>query len=179
MLRVLKPGGLLLCAEPDNFGTWTARNSLSCYLSIDETVAGFKFQLTQERGREALGLGNISLGGLLPGLFAEFGLVDVQVYLSDKTVPLFPPYGRPDQRAVLSDTEKWFESAHDFSRDQAHKLFIAGGGNPAEFDYHWLREIDNRERYLKSVKNGTYHCAGGVLMYLVSGRKCESGESLC
>lgn len=174
MLRVLKPGGLLLCVEPDNFGTWTAANSLSRFLSIDEEVSGFKFQLTQERGREALGLGDVSFGGLLPGLFAEFGLADLQVYLSDKTLPLFRPYSNPEQRAVLGDTEKWFESAQDFSSDQAHKLYMAGGGDPAEFDRHWSQVLRNRALYFNAVRDGTFHGAGGVLMYLVSGRKCES-----
>jgi ubiquinone/menaquinone biosynthesis C-methylase UbiE len=171
MLRVLKPGGLLLCVEPDNFGTWTATNSLSRLFSIDDVVAEFKFQLVQERGREALGLGDSSCGALLPGLFSEFGLADIQVYLSDKTLPLFPPYNNPEQWAVLRDMEKWFKSAQDFSRDHAYKLYMAGGGNPLEFEDQWLQVLANREIYFDALCDRTYHSPGGVLMYLVSGRK--------
>jgi hypothetical protein len=69
------------------------------------------------------------------------------------------------------DFVTWFESATDFSRGQARQLFIAGGGEASEFDGHWLRELANRDRYRNAVRECRYHCAGGVLMYLVSGRK--------
>jgi ubiquinone/menaquinone biosynthesis C-methylase UbiE len=174
MLRVLKPGGLLLCAEPDNFGTSLAVSSLSLSLSLDDEAEVFKFYLAQDRGRKALGLGDHSFGGLLPGVFVKSGLSDMQVYLSDKAMPLFSPYSTPEQRALLGDTEHWFESAEDFSRDHSHKLYIAGGGDPVDFDLHWSRVLANQERYIKAVRNGTYHCAGGGLMYLVSGRKTRN-----
>ena len=171
MLRVLKPGGLFVCAEPDNFGTYAGATSLSDCSSLEDEAAAFKFNLAQQRGRKALGHGDASLGGVLPGLLADFGLTDVQVHLSDKAIPLFPPYDAPEQRAVLGDTEAWFESATDFSKDQAQQFFIAGGGEASEFDGHWSRELANRDRYRNAVREHRYHCAGGVLMYLVAGRK--------
>jgi SAM-dependent methyltransferase len=171
MLRVLQPGGLFLCVEPDNFGTYAAATSLGGGSSLEDEAAAFKFNLAQQRGRMALGHGDASLGAVLPGLLAASGLTDVQVHLSDKAIPLFPPYGAPEQRAVLGDTEAWFESATDFSRDQAQQFFIAGGGEVSEFDGHWSRELANRDRYRSAVRERRYHCAGGVLMYLVSARK--------
>ena len=171
MLRVLKPGGLLLCVEPDNFGTCAAASSLSDSSTLEEEAAAFKFNCARERGRKALGHGDASLGGVLPGLLVAAGLKDVQVHLSDKAIPLFPPYSVPEQRAVLGDTETWFESAAEFDREQAHRFFVAGGGDPAEFEGHWARELANRSRYLDAVREQRFHCAGGVLMYLVSGRK--------
>jgi hypothetical protein len=171
MLRVLQQGVLFLCVEPDNFGTYAAATSLGGSSSLEDEAAAFKFNLAQQRGRKALGHGDASLGGVLPGLLAASGLTDVQVHLSDKAIPLFPPYGAPEQRAVLGDTEAWFESATDFSRDQAQQFFIAGGGEASEFDGHWSRELANRDRYRSAVRERRYHCAGGVLMYLVSGRK--------
>jgi SAM-dependent methyltransferase len=82
MLRVLKPGGLFLCAEPDNFGTYAAATSLSGCSSLEDEVAAFKFNLAQQRGRKALGYGDASLGGVLPGVLVASGLTDVQVHLS-------------------------------------------------------------------------------------------------
>jgi len=171
MLRVLKHGGLLLCVEPDNFGTCTGASSLSDSSSLEEEAAAFKFNLARERGRKVLGLGDASLGGILPGLLTSAGLKDVQVHLSDKAIPLFPPYNVPEQRAMLGDTETWFESAADFDREQAVEFFVAGGGDPDEFDGHWARELANRNQYLTAIREQRFHCAGGVLMYLVSGRK--------
>ncbi len=171
MLRVLKPGGLLLCVEPDNFGTSAAATSSRDDWSLEEEAAALKFNLAQQRGRRALGFGDASLGGMLPGMLSAAGLADIEVYLSDKAIPLFPPYAAPEQRAILQDTEAWFESSIDFSRDQARGLFIAGGGDPAEFEAHWAMEVAGRSNYRKAIRESTYHCAGGVLMYLVSGRK--------
>jgi len=171
LLRVLKPGGLLLCVEPDNFGACAAASSLSDSSSINDAAAAFKFNLARERGRKALGHGDASLGGILPGLLIAAGLGDVHVHLSDKAIPLYPPYSVPEQRAMLGDTENWFRSAADFDREQAHKFFVAGGGDPAEFDGHWTRELTNRSQYLSAIHEQRFHCAGGVLMYLVSGRK--------
>jgi SAM-dependent methyltransferase len=104
MLRVLQPGGLFLCVEPDNFGTYAAATSLGGGSSLEDEAAAFKFNLAQQRGRKALGHGDASLGAVLPGLLAASGLTDLQVHLSDKAIPLFPPYGAPEQRAVLGDT---------------------------------------------------------------------------
>jgi len=58
-----------------------------------------------------------------------------------------------------------------FDREQAHRFFVAGGGDPAEFEGHWARELANRNCYLDAIREQRFHCAGGVLMYLVSGRK--------
>ena len=172
MLRVLQPGGLLLCVEPDNFGTCAAATSLSGGSSLEYDVAAFEFNLAQQRGRKAVGLGDLSLGGLLPGMFAAAGLQQVRVHLSDKAMPLIPPYDTAEQRAVLGDSQTWFESAPDFSKAQAQQFFIAGGGSPSAFEKHWSAEVAGRDDYLRAVGEQSYHCAGGALMYLVSGRKC-------
>src|SRR6516164_6699938 len=76
MVRVARPGGLILAAEPNN-------------------VARARLQLICERGKAALGEGNNSIGDLVPSLFAERALVDVRVYVNDKAEILLPPYDSP------------------------------------------------------------------------------------
>src|SRR5262245_24084655 len=71
----------------------------------DEIAALVRFQIVCERGKEALGEGNNSLGEQVPGMFAELGLRDVQVCLNDKASLLLPPYGTPAQRALVEDVE--------------------------------------------------------------------------
>jgi len=171
MLRVLRPGGLLLCAEPDNFGTYCAASTQSLTRSLEEEAQAFLFELAQQRGRTALGLGNVSLGGILPGIFAEAGLKNIQVHLSDKACPLFPPYETEEQRVMLAETENWFSSAPDASVEQVRRFYIAGGGNPADFEAHWAREQERRRAYLETVQQGRLNCAGGTLMYLLSANK--------
>ena len=171
MLRVLAPGGVLLCVEPDNFGIWSAASSVADDEPIEHRVEAFRFALVCERGRVALGRGNPSLGGRLPRLFAALGVQQIAVHLSDKAVPLYPPYGSDEQRATVRDMEAWYRGAPDFSREEAHELFTAGGGAAGDFDVHWRRELARRERTLDQLRTRRFDCAGGVLMYLVSGRK--------
>jgi len=171
MVRVLKPGGLLLCVEPDNFGTFSDASSWSASVSLEDYVAAFKFALTQQRGRTALGLGNLSLGGRLPALVAQTGLMNVQVFLSDKVLPMFPPYATAEQVALLATIVNLHSSGVDFAREEVKRNYLAGGGSDAEFEGHWAREIADRQKYHDAISKRQYDCAGGTLMYLVSGSK--------
>ena len=60
-------------------------DSVSFHDPVDEILARARLQLICERGKAALGEGNNSIGDIVPGLFAERGLVDVCVYLNDKS----------------------------------------------------------------------------------------------
>ena len=84
MVRVARPGGLILAAEPNNVASALIFDSLSFHDPVDEIIARVRLQLICERGKAALGEGNNSIGDLVPGLFAERGLVNVRVYLNDK-----------------------------------------------------------------------------------------------
>ena len=171
MVRVLKPGGLLLCVEPDNFGNYSGASSLNESLSLEDYAASFKFELTYQRGRIARRLGNISLGGRLPGLVAQTGLTNIQVFLSDKVLPLFPPYETAEQVAVLDNNEQLLSAGTDFSREEVRRNYLAGGGSEAEFESHWLREIAQRKKYRDAISDRSFDSAGGTLVYLVSGTK--------
>jgi ubiquinone/menaquinone biosynthesis C-methylase UbiE len=174
MLRVLRPGGLLLCAEPDNLSTFAGASSLHETDSVEERVAEFRYALTQQRGRMALGQGNLSLGGRLPAMFATAGFAGLRVHLSDKAVPIYPTYEAPEQRAVLGDTEKWLASGVDFTREEARQRHLAGGGMADEFEAHWARELARRENYRDAVRRNAYDSGGGCVMYLVSGYKPQA-----
>lgn len=172
MIRVLEPGGLLVCVEPDNFaGGYAAETSLSRSGSLEDDVAGYRLALAQSRGRIARGLGNFSLGGRLPGLFAAAGLADIRTYLSDRALALFPPYGAPEQKALINDIEQWFESGHEFTKDETRRNFLAGGGQDSEFDDLWVRELARREQLRTAIREKTYDDGGGPLLYVVAGSK--------
>jgi ubiquinone/menaquinone biosynthesis C-methylase UbiE len=49
MLRVLKPGGLMFCSEPDNFGTSSAVSSLSLSLSLDDIACPSMIEPSQRQ----------------------------------------------------------------------------------------------------------------------------------
>lgn len=171
MVRVLAPGGLLLCVEPDNLGTCSARSSFSDEQSIDEAMASYGFQLAVERGRRALGLGDHSMGGLLPGLFAATDVLGgIDVRLSDNAMPAYPPYDRPEQRALLDAMRSWYDIGTS-EREETFRLFCAGGGDPTRFDEMWQLQADGREELEEAIGAGRLTFAGGALMYMVSALK--------
>lgn len=173
MLRVLRPGGLLLCVEPDNFGTFAAATALNASATPEELVEEFRFALSQDRGRKVRGESYVSLGGRLPAMVAAAGIADVRVYLSDKVVPLYPPYAKAEQRAVLDALEQWYAGGVDFSREEARQRFLASGGAAGEFEAAWAGELARRQKYREAVRTGTYDDAGACLMYLVAGTKAQ------
>jgi SAM-dependent methyltransferase len=103
MVRVARPGGLILAAEPNNVSRALMFDSVSFHDPVDEILARARLQLICERGKAALGEGNNSIGDLVPSLFAERDLVDVCVYVNDKADILVPPYDSPAQRATLEE----------------------------------------------------------------------------
>ncbi len=172
MLRVLKPGGLLLAVEPNNLAQHTVMSNLSKNVTSEDLIDLFRLSLICQRGKEALGLGNISLGDLLPGHFSEVGVKDIQVHISDKAVPLFPPYESKEQKVHLKQSLEWNDREFwIWSKDETWRYFSSGGGSLEEFNRLWKLATHDDGSFKKSLAENTYHTAGGSLVYLVSGRK--------
>ena len=174
MVRVARPGGLVLAAEPNNVTSSLIMNSIGFDDPVDKVLAGVRLQLLCERGKAALGEGNNSVGDVVPGLFVASGLTDVAVYLNDKTNAFLPPYSTSEQRAMLEEFLD-FES-RDFwiwNRADTFRYFLAGGGVEAEFDALWTSVRDGTDRFVKAVTDRTYSHSGATLNYLVAGRKAR------
>ena len=173
MIRVARPGGLILAAEPNNIARALMFDSVSFHDPVDEILARVRLQVICERGKAALGEGNNSIGDLIPSLFAERDLVNICVYLNDKADTLFPPYDTPAQRATLEERADF--KHRDFwiwSREDTHRYFLAGGGGrDDEFDALWSVAIGGNDRFDQAIAGRTYAGAGGCITYLVAGRK--------
>jgi hypothetical protein len=108
----------------------------------------------------------------VPGYFADEGLTRIETFLSDKTSLMLPPYETDEQRAFREqyalDAER---GAWGWSRDQAHEYFVAGGGEEADFEGAWGRRTAEARRDAAAIEAGTFHTAGGDILYLVAGRK--------
>lgn len=173
MMRVLKPGGLIVAAEPNNAANNLIEDSLSVKLPIAEKLARIELAITSEKGKAALGEGFNSVGDLIPGLFAAAGLLNVQVYLNDKTAPLIAPYNTPDQLANTKQTLDWADSGFlGFDKNVAKRYFLSGGGSHERFEELWQNTHRVAfERSASGIRNNTLHTAGGCVFYVVSGRK--------
>jgi ubiquinone/menaquinone biosynthesis C-methylase UbiE len=172
MIRVARPGGLILAAEPNNIARALMFDSVSFHDPVDEILARVRLQVICERGKAALGEGNNSIGDLIPSLFAERDLVNICVYLNDKADTLFPPYDTPAQRATLEERADF--KHRDFwiwSREDTRRFFLAGGGREGEFDALWLVAIGVNDKFEKAIAERTYAGAVAGICYLVAGRK--------
>ncbi len=179
MKRVLKPGGLLAVVEPNNISLSLTFGSQSQYESVDEILENVRFHLICERGKKALGRGDSSAGDLVQGLVALEGYEQIQVYLSDKALPMFPPYSTPEQLALKRQAHEWQETdvVHE-ERDLSLASYLAGGGSKVDFDRHWAEGRSSFAKTKQAMDEGQYHSAGGALMYLVSGRKAFSNNAI-
>jgi SAM-dependent methyltransferase len=175
MVRVARPGGLILVAEPNNMAGALMFDSVSFHDPVDEILARARLQLICERGKAALGEGNNSIGDLVPGLFAERDLVNVRVYLNDKVNTLLPPYDSPEQRAMIEERADFKNREFwNWSREDTRRYFLAGGGRDSEFDGLWLVAIGGSDKFDKAIADRTYACAGARgVGYLVAGRRPE------
>jgi SAM-dependent methyltransferase len=172
LIRVLKPGGLLAAAEPNNLANSLVRDSENFGGDIDALMASVRFQALCERGKAALGLGNNSVGDLLPGFFHEAGLADLQVYLSDKATLTLPHRSSPGQAAALNQMEDWL--ARDvwiWEKAETESYFLAGGGAASEFPKLWDNAMDFHRRSFRAAKEQRLSAVAAGFQYLISGRK--------
>jgi len=101
MKRVLRPGGILFCAEPNNIASCLLKDSVSADNSIEEIIESVKYGLVIEKGKIKSGNGDNSLGDLVPGLFEQAGLSDIKTFLSDKTNMVIPPYKTTEMQVFV------------------------------------------------------------------------------
>ena len=170
MQRVLRPGGTILCVEPNNLVQSLTRSSISSDDPIDQVLDHVKYALLFERGKKKLGQGDNSLGDLVPGMLAQAGFENIDVRLSDKAIAMYPPYDTPEQRATMRQWrhgDRW--TSEEFSD---YDYFKALGSESLEFYENYIRRYahagERTERYIEANK---YHAAGGAMMYVVSGTK--------
>jgi len=172
MIRVARPGGIILAAEPNNVAHALTLDSASIHDAVDEILARARLQLICERGKAALGEGYNSIGDLVPGFFAERGLVNICVYLNDKASILLPPYDSLEQRATLEERLDFRNRGFwIWSPEDTRRFFLAGGGLEGEFAALWLVAVGGSDKLDKAIADRTYAGAGAGITYLVAGSK--------
>src|SRR6266516_2098778 len=177
MLRVVRPGGLLVCVEPDNLWNYIPFTSLTAAVPTETLVRHFEFWLRCHRGRIATGQGDHAIGELLPGYFAQLGLADIAVHQSERAIAIYPPYQSPAQQAILGHERQARELAFGaWNREELAGLHFAGGGAEKVFDEVFAELTQQYDGEQKAIAAQTFHAAGGGIVYLVSGRKLRASE---
>lgn len=170
MKRVLKPGGTLLCVEPNNIVQSLTKTSLTKNDSIEETLDHIKYRLIIEKGKRNLGQGDNSIGDLLPGMFAMEDLKNIEVRLSDKAIAMYPPYNNEEQMATI---EQWMKgSSWTLGNRKDIDYFSAAGEKYMPFYFEYQDKYARRDEHVMgALQREQYHAGGGSMMYLVSGVK--------
>ena len=174
MIRVAKPGGLVVCHEPDNVSTMlTIRYPSLPELEIDELLLIAKIALTYNKGRIKLGLGDWSIGRKVPRMMKELGLTDIGVRINDRAYYIEPPYEGMLQQYHLDHVKKqWLDQTRHKTRLGRMKAgFLAGGGEPGDFERY--RELDKRimATVRRQVEKGEFHQCGSGDIYIIKGRR--------
>ncbi len=173
MLRVLKPGGLLALAEPDNFSAAGAWNTLRDESTTRETLTDLGAIYLCERGKEILGEGDSSAGSKLTGLLSSLGVANIQAFISDRVLPVYPPYRTPEQRILVREKAGLLTPEQDaFYKAKYLRYFLAAGGKKGEFMAYWNRCKYWDKRTAEQIGAKSFMEPGTAIMHMVS---CNKG----
>jgi SAM-dependent methyltransferase len=174
MVRVVKPGGAVICVEPCNLASTTFVSAPIEDISIDERCDDYRYLLLCEKGKIAAGEGDSSLGSKLAHLFHLVGLDNVQSYLSDKAHPLLPPYEGEESSVCIAEIVDSLGNERTKLSHQQDDRWIAALKDTGAKDFVEQYRRHNAH-YVKTlpamIKSGTFWDSGAAVMYLVSATK--------
>jgi SAM-dependent methyltransferase len=180
MCRVLRPGGLLLAVEPNNFAERAISLTAAPGLARADRLALLALEAICQDGKRATGHGDSSVGERLPGLLLEAGLTQIAACQSEKCATLVPPYEAPEQRADLRQVLTWIDGGiwlgTGGTRAHTRAWYLAGGGEPTEFEGLWAIAMREAQAWRAAALARTLCAARGVSFLLVSGRKRPTRE---
>lgn len=173
MVRVTKPGGVVLLVEPDNAAMAVSFVNTSVPLTSDEHVALFRMQVTCLAGKRALGEGDGTIGAHLPQQLHTAGVQGIRAFTSDKCAAAVPPYERPaeaiDMKTQLdfAGMQMWMPTG---TREDSQRHFLAAGGSQTDFDACWSVVKRWFRAFEQQVGAGTFHTARPVSMVVAGGQ---------
>ncbi len=177
-IRVLKPNGVLLIAEPSSIPLHLWAN-----LNIDTFIKLIRFQYICEIGKAALGEGWDSAGEFIAGFMAQLPVKDVQVFLSDKCNPLLPPYNQSKEQEIISkgilergDQDVWIWDMNTTIRYYSAGMLkehpaLSQVEIDANFMQSWSLAKQIGSMFIEDIKQKKFSSAGGSVMYLTTARK--------
>ncbi len=171
MLRVVKPGGLLLLAEPNNVAQQFAADSVNRELSASELGRLMSLFTACSRGRAKLGRGDDCIGDRLPSLLMQLEVEQLSVFQNEKTGVILPPYDAADQSELqqsISHSERGFWL---WDQADAKRLYLAGGGAQDDFESDYEVFTKRTMLFKQQVNEQRYWCNNGSLHYLVAARR--------
>ncbi len=175
MVRVLRPGGRLLAAEPNNFGSSAARTRQRPHIPWSEAVQLLELEQMCFTGKKALGEGDSSIGEILPWYFSQAGLTQIQGRVNDNMNTRTPPYDTPSQQQDIGQLRMWArEGAVQFAGctfENGLRWFEAAGGTKERFTVLFELAKATDRALVEAIDANEHASAGGHLHYLMTGIK--------
>lgn len=170
MVRVARPGGLVLAVEPNNLGGLQRLAARGPGVEPEGPMGTLRFHLRVLRGKHALGLGWNNLGVHLPTLFS--GLEDVRYACNDRPWRMAPPYASAQEQAALQDVRRDVAAAvAGWPRDEARRYYLAGGGTLDAFERDYDAMLADEADELARCDAGAWVELIGVANLIAVGRK--------
>ena len=169
MVRVVRPGGVVVCNEPDNSpGSY---GYISTYVpGWEETVEDAANEWRIYFGRKARGLGDAAVGPHIPEMMHRLGLVDIDGRQNEKVFFLVPPYDTPVQKHLKKMMVENFQRREE-RKEEAFENYLAGGGAPEEFERLWDKWEKRGQDMVAALERGDLLMAGAGNFYIFIGRK--------
>ncbi len=171
MLRILKPGGRILLAEPNNLVNQFINDSVNNCLSPTEIGSLMTLLSACSRGRTALGRGDDCIGDSLPRLLRPLGVTNLSVSQNEKTSETSPPYSDA-QKAELEQSIGYANSGFWlWNKKDAQTLYLAGGGHDESFQADYAVFERHTECFKTQVNEEIYCSSNPSVHYIVSAIK--------
>ena len=171
MVRVVRPGGVVVCNEPDNSpGSYTYVSTYE--LEFEDVLEEAREGWTSYFGRKARGLGDAAVGPRIPEMMHRLGLVDIDGRQNEKVFFLVPPYDTPVQKHLKRMIVENFQRREEW-KEEVLANYLAGGGGAEEFERLWDKWGERGRDMVAALDRGEFIMAGAGNFYIFTGRKPE------
>ncbi len=101
MYRILKKGGVLFTAEPNNYSNIIRSNSTQDALSLEERVEHARLYALLEEGKKMSGDGFTAIFYQIPGILKRMDFKNIKTCRNDVVFSIYPPYEGGKQQSFL------------------------------------------------------------------------------
>ncbi|MBD3235000.1 MAG: methyltransferase domain-containing protein [candidate division Zixibacteria bacterium] len=173
MKRVARPGGQVVSIEPDNLSASLHKPYTSIpELTMEEELFRNKITLICYKGRLKLGKGDYNIGVKIPHIMKELGLDDIDIRLNDQVCFVEPPYESEMETEYIGNRKKHFITEQfEFELEETKKEFIAGGGDPQEFEEFRKLAIRRRDVIKQQLDDGNFSICHSNQLFYIRGTK--------
>jgi SAM-dependent methyltransferase len=183
MIRVAKPGGTVMCKEPDHISAQSAQTYSSLPApSIEERLNELRALLITVEGRKKLGKGDRGIGIKIPKMMADLGLIGIDARSNDLVFLVQPPYETEQQQFHMARARERLESDEELAdwEREFKECYAAGGGSQSSCNRYLEYAREQREKiaklYRNQVEDGSYFACGARCssFFCVKGIKPEA-----